>query len=197
MTPTLTGFLGAALLLAGAACLVPARSRSLRAAMVLAAGASAFIPVQGTMIAEYLRGALGDLSIVTQSLLAIGIAQHLAGRAFILRRERAAIMATVVLGALFLYPAALGVTYLDPYSLGYGSAWLVGGLLVLALAAWQLRFEWLVALLLIAVVARMANMLESRNLWDYLLDPLLALYAVLWLIRAGLQARPAPLIRRA
>ncbi len=197
MIPTLTGFLGSALLLAGLACLVPAPSRKTRALIVLAAAASALVPIQGTMIAEYLRGALGDLSIVTQSLLAIGIAQHIAGRAFMHRRERAAIMATVVLGALFLYPAALGVTYLDPYSLGYGSAWLVGTLLVLALAAWQLRFEWLVALLLIAVVARMANLLESRNLWDYLLDPLLALYAVLWLIRAGLQARPAPLIRRA
>jgi hypothetical protein len=195
--PTITGFLGAALLLAGAACLVPARSRSVRAAIVLAAGASALIPVQGTMIAEYLRGALGDLSIVTQALLAIGIAQHVAGSVLIARRERAAIMATVVLGALFLYPAALGVAYLDPYSLGYGSAWLTGGLLVLALAAWQLRFEWLVALLLIAVIARLANVLESRNLWDYLLDPLLALYAVLWLIRAGLQARPALLNRRA
>jgi hypothetical protein len=194
---TITGFLGAALLLAGAGCLIPSRSATVRAGYVLAAAASALVPVQGTLIAEYLRGALGDLSIVTQALLAVGIAQHIAGRVFIARRERAAIMATVALGALFLYPAALGLTYLDPYALGYGSAWLVGALLVLALAAWQLRFEWAVALLLVAVAARLANALESRNLWDYLLDPLLALYALLWLIRAGLQSWPAPVIRRA
>ena len=194
---TITGFLGAALLLAGAACLIPSRSATVRAGYVLAAAASALVPVQGTLIAEYLRGALGDLSIVTQALLAVGIAQHIAGRVFIARRERAAIMATVVLGALFLYPAALGLTYLDPYALGYGSAWLVGALLVVALAAWQLRFEWAVALLLVAVAARLADALESRNLWDYLLDPLLALYALLWLIRAGLQSWHAPVIRRA
>jgi hypothetical protein len=88
-----------------------------------------------------------------------------------------------VVAGVLLYPAALGLTYFDPYALGYASPVFAGVLLVLALAAWYLRLEWLVALLLLAVLARLANALESRNLWDYLIDPWLVLYGLLWLAR--------------
>jgi hypothetical protein len=98
-----------------------------------------------------------------------------------------AIMAAAFAGGLFLYPAALGLTHFDPYALGFGSPYLVMTLAALTLLAWYLRLYWLAAGLLAAVSAKLASALESQNLWDYLLDPLLALYAAFWLSSAMLR----------
>jgi hypothetical protein len=185
MIPDFTAVLGMFLLLGCGASLAARRfelPRAARIGIVVAAGAAALLPLGGLMLAGYLRAALGDLSIVTQGLLAIALFQYVNAKSYLAARERAAIAATVLAGAIFLYPAALGLTYFDPYALGYGSPWLAASLLALALGAWYLRLEWLTALILLAVVARLGNALESRNLWDYLLDPWLVLYALLWLV---------------
>ena len=189
MIANLTATLGMALLLAGAASLAARRfalPRAARIAVVAAAGAAALLPFGGLMLAGYLRGALGDLSMVSMGLLAVAVVQYVDGKRYFAQREQTVIMATAVLGGSFLYPAALGLTYFDPYALGYSSPWLAVVLLVLAVGAWYLRLEWLAALVLVAVVARLGGALESRNLWDYLIDPLLLLYALLWLVRRGL-----------
>ena len=185
MIPDFTAVLGMFLLLGCGASLAARRfelPRAARIGIVVAAGAAALLPLGGLMLAGYLRAALGDLSIVTQGLLAIALFQYVNGKSYLAARERTAIAAAVVAGAIFLYPAALGLTYFDPYALGYGSPWLAASLLALALGAWYLRLEWLTALILLAVVARLGNALESRNLWDYLVDPWLVLYALLWLV---------------
>lgn len=193
----MTAQLGIALLLACAATLVARRfalPRAARIAIVLAAGALAFLPFGGLMLAGYLRAAMGDLSIVSTALLAIAALQYVNGKRHMPDNQVAILAATAVLAGVLLYPAALGLTYFDPYALGYASPVFAGALLLLALAAWYLRLEWLVALLVIAVLARLANALESRNLWDYLIDPWLVLYCLLWLARSGLRrfSRAAP-----
>jgi len=84
----------------------------------------------------------------------------------------------VLSGGVFLYPMALGLTYFDPYTLGYGSRPFLVVLFVLALWAVQ-RELYLVALCLCAsVLAHSMGLLESRNLWDYLLDVWVVLYAM-------------------
>ena len=185
MTADVTALIGISLLLSCGVSLVARRfdlPRAARVGVVVAAGAAALLPLGGIMLAGYLRAALGDLSIVTQALLALGAVQYVTGKLYLAQRERTALTLLVVAGAIFLYPATLGLTYFDPYALGYASPWFAGGVLALALAAWYLRLEWLMALIVLAVVARLANALESRNLWDYLIDPWLVLYALLWLI---------------
>ena len=193
----MTAQLGIALLLACAATLVARRfalPRAARIAIVLAAGVLAFLPFGGLMLAGYLRAALGDLSIVSTALLLITLFQYVSGKRYMATNETGILMAAAVIAGVLLYPAALGLTYLDPYALGYASPVFAGALLLLALAAWYLRLEWLVALLVVAVLARLAGALESRNLWDYLIDPWLVLYGLLWLARWGLQriSRAAP-----
>jgi hypothetical protein len=79
------------------------------------------------------------------------------------------------------------LTYFDPYGAGYGSYVMLGALAVLTLAAWFARQHALVALLVLALAAQLAGVLESGNLWDYLLDPLLAVYAMSW---CALSLRP-------
>lgn len=185
MMAGLTAVLGICLLSGHAASLAARRFAlppAARIAVVAAGGAMALLPLGGLMLAGYLRAVLGDLSIVTQVLLAVGVLQYVTGTVYVKPRERTALMLAVAAGGIILYPAALGLTYFDPYALGYGSPWFAGSLLALALAAWYLRLEWLMALVLLAVLARLGNALESRNLWDYLIDPWLVSYAVLWLV---------------
>lgn len=175
------GYLGCMLLAAACAAGCAGRSR-FRLPLALASGALLLVPVGDLLAVEYLRGVFGDLSIVTQMLLA----------AFVLgrapeRRQLGAVMVLALASAVFLYPATLGLTVFDPYALGYASLALAAALAVLTLAAWYLGFEWLAACLLVAVAAKVVGVLESRNLWDYLVDPLLALYAVFWLCRAALR----------
>jgi hypothetical protein len=189
--------LGTALLMACLASLAARRfalSRVVRIVVVLAAATAALLPLGGLMVAGYLRAALGDLSIVSQALLAVAVVGYVNGRRYLAEKETKILMSVIVLAGAFLYPAALGLTYFDPYALGYGSPWFAGVLLILTLAAWHLRLEWLAALVVAAVLARLLNALESRNLWDYLIDPWLLLYALLWLVRWGLQRtwRAAP-----
>ena len=67
---------------------------------------------------------------------------------------------------------------IDPYAWGYGSiAFLVVVLafaLVCGLANWS-KGVWIIA---IAILAWSAHWHESANLWDYILDPFLAIWAL-------------------
>jgi hypothetical protein len=200
--PLLFGYLGCMLFAAAVLARFATRYRLSHAAriiLVLGSAALLLAPVDELMLAEYLRAVIGDLSISTQALLAAFLAGYVTQRGLRDDRQLGAIMVAALAGATFLYPAALGVTRFDPYALGYASLPFMAVLAVLTLAAWYLRFERLAACLLVAVAAWVAGVLESRNLWDYLIDPLLALYAAFWLARAALQrfaasaaARSAP-----
>ena len=181
----LFGYLGCMLLAAAAAAWCAGRSR-FRLAFALGSALLLLVPLGELLAVEYVRAAIGDLSIVTQVLLAAFIAGYSPAR-----RQLGAIMAAALAGATFLYPAALGLIQFDPYALGYASPYFVAALATLTLAAWYLRLEWLAACLLVAVAAKIAGVLESQNLWDYLVDPLLALYAVFWLCRMALRRSSA------
>ena len=111
------------------------------------------------------------------------------GRTLISPRDLRALLWLLALVAAFLYPFALGWTPFDPYALGYGSIGFVAALLLVTLAAWYLRCDVVVLIVLAAVLAYLIGAYESRNLWDYLIDPLAASYALVWLL-AGLRRRP-------
>ncbi|MED5239400.1 MAG: hypothetical protein VX379_07475 [Pseudomonadota bacterium] len=85
--------------------------------------------------------------------------------------------------ALWFYPTSMGSTYLDPYALGYGNFTLSTILLLVGLLAWVLRAYASCLILVAAQVAFHLDLLDSDNLWDYLLDPWLVFWAAGWLIR--------------
>lgn len=68
---------------------------------------------------------------------------------------------------------------IDPYAWGYGSITFLIAVLVFAvvcaLANWT-KGAWIIA---IAIIAWAAQWHESSNLWDYLLDPFLAIWALI------------------
>lgn len=106
--------------------------------------------------------------------------------------HRLALLALIALGALALYPMALGLGAFDPYRLGYANGWFVAALLLIALMAW-LRKHYLLALCVsLAVLAWAVGWYESRNLWDYLLDPFVAIYALSALVIDAAKGRKLP-----
>ncbi len=137
-----------------------------------------FLPIQGMALAAYARGIGGELSATTLLLLSSAVAALAFGPKLHDRRELQTLAGFVLAAALFLYPMALGLGTFDPYALGYPDRVraLLFPLAPVALFAW-FRGRFLVLLsVVVALAAYRFELLESRNLWDYLLDPWLALY---------------------
>jgi hypothetical protein len=151
---------------------------------------AALIPLDGLSVAEFVRGMLGDLSFSTLLLLAAAYGRVLSARLHRNEIRKAIDDSTPVLGAislaaLALYPFALGVGMYDPYRLGYGDMGFLGGLLLAALLAWALRRPLITLIISLAVLGWSVGWYESNNLWDYLLDPWVAIYALGALIKQG------------
>lgn len=144
-------------------------------------------PIAGLSLAGWLRGMVGDLSIT--SMLLLSLAVYVRVRDVAPKwdaRERSALLGFLAVLALLLYPFALGLGTLDPYRSGYGG---VGLLLMLALLAlWLMRrgFYLLPLVFALAATGWSFNMLESTNLWDYLIDAPLAFYALWVTIKVNL-----------
>jgi hypothetical protein len=173
----ITGLAGVALVMAAACLLLPGASRlpcKRLAWLMVAVFVAVLIPVHGLPLAAYVRGATGDLSITTLVLLLGAIWRQLAGRPAAIGSVN---LLAIVLAALALYPMALGWGGFDPYRLGFGDPWFLSGLLILALGAIWLKLPGMTAAIALAVLAWGAGWYESGNLWDYLLDPLVSIYA--------------------
>jgi hypothetical protein len=122
-------------------------------------------------LAAYVRGVTGDLSLVTLLLLWSSILP---------KSKATPIGVKVAIGliAILFYPAALGLGMTDPYAWGYGSLVLLIFVLIFAvicgLANWA-KGVWILAF---AIMAWSVHWHESSNLWDYVLDPFLAVWAI-------------------
>jgi hypothetical protein len=145
------------------------------------------IPFGDMPFAAYLRGATGDLSITTLVMICCALSRHWFGCGTADARARRALLLTVALAALALYPMALGVSEFDPYRLGYGEPLFIAALLLIALAAWIRKYHLIASCIALAILAWTAGWYESDNLWDYLLDPWIAIYALFVIARHGVE----------
>lgn len=159
-----------------------------RYAVMLAAAFAVFIPFGDLSAAAYLRGVTGDVSVTTLILAGSACIAQLTGRTLIGPRDLRALFWVLAPAALFLYPFALGWSQFDPYALGYGSVGFVTALLLVTLAAWSAKLYAIVFIVIAAALAYLAGAYESRNLWDYLIDPLVSVYALVRLL-SGLRHR--------
>ena len=187
----LVGLAGAAAAIAAVLLGLPgiARLRRARPAPLLfAALVAALVPLGALPAAGYLRGIVGDLSVTTVFLLVHGLLRPVFGWAAIDPRSRLALQVLVTAGGLVLYPLALGLGPFDPYGLGYANPWFLAGLLALAVAAGLRRLTLVTWCLALAVLGWAVGATESRNLWDYLVDPLVAAWGLAGLLLRGAQA---------
>jgi hypothetical protein len=143
--------------------------------LVLLIGNALFWPLGLGMelpLVAYVRGVTGDLSIVLTLLLWGSLLPSS-------KPTPIAFKFAIAIVAFSFYPFALGLGMIDPYAWGYGSiAFFIAVLvfaIICALANWT-KGVWIIA---IAIIAWAAQWHESSNLWDYLLDPLLAIWALI------------------
>lgn len=186
------GLAGHALLLATMAAAIVRRRRwgGWARMLPLALGLASLVPLAGPSLAGRLFGLVGALSITTLALLALAIASFLSGRERLPQRDRRTLLAGVAAAALVLYPLSLGFADFDPYEAGYGSPYLLGLLALYALGAWLAGCHLTVAVITAALAAHLVGLMESDNLWDYLIDAPLAAYAMgSWLRVAAKRVR--------
>jgi hypothetical protein len=136
-------------------------------------------------LAAYVRGFTGELSITAMLLLWTA---YFSPKAI---HVPALMKGWIALVAIAFYPFALGIGMLDPYAWGYGSIALLAAVIATALVAWLAGSNRIAIILAVAILAWAAGWHESTNLWDYILDPFLGLWAIGSLIRSGWRARAA------
>jgi len=184
----LAGLAGAGAVIAAVLLELPGIARLRRAhptPLLLAALVVALVPLGALPAAGYLRGIVGDLSVTTVLLLVRGLLRPVLGWTAIDARSRLALQILVAAGGLVLYPLALGLGPFDPYPFGYASPWFLVVLLALVVAAGLRRLTLVTGCLALAVLAWAAGVYESRNLWDYLIDPLVAAWGLGALLLRG------------
>ena len=136
----------------------------------------------------YLRGYIGDLSVTATLFFSASVIQSVRGKALYQPVEKKYLMLLVIPGGLFLYPMALGVSQFDPYRLGYQPQILLSVLFLAGLYFWHKQYYFLVFVLTSAGLCFSLGLLESNNLWDYLLDPMLLLVFLTMALMSALKA---------
>jgi hypothetical protein len=154
------------------------------ASLVLLAPFAAIGAPWNLPFAAYIRGVTGDLSIL--SLLLI-VFTWSGWNSFRIASITPILIAVV---AILFYPFALGLTFFDPYAWGYHSSVFAGTILLVAAIYFFAKHSWEALMLSIAVIAWSIHWHESINLWDYLLDPFLAAWAIGLSIRWMIWGRP-------
>jgi hypothetical protein len=182
-----TGLAGGVAALAVVTLALPgiARLRRRNPTLLLAAAALALAPLGALPAAAYVRGVLGDLSVTSMVLLLRALLRPVFRGGPVGARNAIAVQALVAVGGLVLYPPALGLGGPDLYRWGYSEQGFVVAVLLLAAAAWFLRLPLAASCIALAVLAHAVGWYESRNLWDYLLDPLVSAWG---LVGLGLRA---------
>jgi hypothetical protein len=133
---------------------------------------------------------LGTPSI---TLLALAL-DLLARRRLYSRRERSALLAFAAAASVILYSSTLGYLPVDVYRAGF-SVWAPIALAVGAMAvAW--RSPAIACTALVALVAYDIPVFRSVNLFDYVVDPILGIVAIVWGVGAAGTAAIRPPGRR-
>jgi hypothetical protein len=158
------------------------RSRTMQAIVFAMIVAISLIPVDGLNGSQYFLTIAGHLSFTSMCLLTAFVVRALWSKAVWKRAEKRMLLSIALLGSVFLYAAAFGVMNWDIYQLGYGSVTLIGILAAVAFAAAAARFNILFTAFVTAAIGFQLHLLRSNNIWDYLIDPLLAIYAAVGLI---------------
>ena len=148
----------------------------------------------GLPLLAYARGVVSDFSVTSVLLSVLWIGQRMDVMPALRQAEKQMAYAILALTAAVLYPTALGWGDWDAYRLGWGSPSLVMGLSLLALSCFWMGLRLLPLLIAAAVMTWSLGILESGNLWDYLIDPWIACVAIGVALRAGLSLFRRPVL---
>ncbi|MBC8462502.1 MAG: exo-alpha-sialidase [Deltaproteobacteria bacterium] len=150
------------------------------------------IPLGGLPLARWLISINANFSISLTALVFGKVWENASGIRLL---DRKAILSSSIFGltaGLALYPMALGLGSLDPYEFGWSFSWLF--VLLMVITAILLFTKNRFGIVLVAcILGYDLQLLESPNLWDYLVDPFFALISGVilggWLIRGARSMR--------
>lgn len=154
-------------------------------ALIPIAAVVVWIPWNGVSMGSWVAGATAGFSVPFLVLMANATKVAFGERGFLGRQDLRDLGRVGLVLGLMLYPAALGWGSWDPYALGWNSpllVWLVAGwtlhllhrgsrngwILTAAVVLWLVENLWGTA----------PGLRDSRNLWWYLVDPLLVLVSI-------------------
>jgi hypothetical protein len=186
----LLGYLGLALMLAGAPVQLGKMMKSSRrtlSAMLLVSLFVLLIPWNGHSLIYYVRGVVGDLSVSSVMLLILLYANILGWPVSAERSLSWQSCAVIVAILIPLYASTLGYWSYDLYAWGYQPQWMLAGVGVLLAWAWHRQRE-LAIVWLLGVVAFAVGLCPSVNLWDALFDPFMMIGSIAIMLRAAGQA---------
>ena len=198
-TSELLGFLGTFFGLAAAVSILlklQDRTAAVKIAAVLICAGLLWIPVGGLYLFEYFISLAGHLSITTIMLLSASLSETLLQRRLIDTRERLLICLAIIAAGIILYPSAYGMLSFSTYQFGFGSLSFAIALMLLAILFTVFRKHLALSLIILSVLAFDLNLFSTGNLWDYLIDPLVVIYAVvtvtIWVFRTIRTPRGSP-----
>ncbi len=190
------GVCGAALLLAHLAAsftLPMRRTKHFNRVWLSCWAMVALIPFGEVSAARQIWSSFGYLSVPTLALLLHRTLRITCGVTVLSRAALTQLHAGLAAFSLWFFPLAGGLGFYDPWSLGLQPVSLLIALTVLGLAGLWMGFVAPVAVLTVAVFAWQSRLLESANLWTYLVDPFLGFAAVFYslfaLLRFSLERR--------
>ena len=195
-TPLLTGLTMVLLCLAFASVLLPLNRLPLAVRLLVIVGITLMVllPLSAYPGWYYVRSVFGDCSITALFFYAALMLQQNFSWQLYQENELVLLRRLVLVAAILLYPFALGLTQYDSYSTGFTSPWLLAVLLVLTLFCWYKKYYFLAMTLTAGVTAWSLQLLESLNLWDYMIDPALLLIMILTWLRPSVKSNKHPVL---
>ena len=128
------------------------------------------IPVRGLPLARWIISFNGNFSIPLTAILFYKVFENSFGVKLLDKKALLACWTFSLAAGVILYPMALGLGRFDPYQAGWGFSWLFVALCVVTILLLIIKNRFAVVLMA-AILAYNLRLLESINLWDYLVDP--------------------------
>ncbi|MFW6147204.1 MAG: hypothetical protein ACOC6B_02305, partial [Thermodesulfobacteriota bacterium] len=142
--------------------------------LAVISGIIVLLPVKGLPVARWLIGIHANFSLPLVALAFHKAWENAAGSRVLDYHASLTAWLFGVAAGIVLYPMALGLGDLDPYVLGWGFSWLfvIMAVTTIGLLLMQNRFA---VVLMACILGYNLNLLESTNLWDYIVDPFFVL----------------------
>ena len=141
------------------------------------AALAVMIPINGLPVGRWVYSLNANVSVVFTVILLHKILADYLGFDLLDKTARKTAWIFGALVGISFYPFALGIGMIDPYEWGFSFSGLFLAAMVLTLVLFykQNRFGWA---LLAAILGLNLGLLESINLWDYLIDPYYFLFSM-------------------
>lgn len=165
--------------------LLPSKRLGVNGRLILlcAAGAASFAVIDGLSLGDYTRSYTDDLAVTTLLWFSWCALSRVRGKNTLLATHKFQLAVCFAALTLFLYPATMGLSTIDPYRLGYSPAPLLATMGAICLWLWWQGNHLALGLITVATGAYLLDIKDSDNYWDYIIDPLLGLYCLVYLLR--------------